>query len=45
MNKYTAVSIMWLSWGIACIFCPMAVVGVVIIGPVTGIVLDNYGDL
>jgi hypothetical protein len=41
MNKYTAVSIMWCSWGIACIFCPIAVFGVVIIGIVTGIVLDD----
>jgi|GEM_PF-4075995 len=41
MNKYTAVSVMWISWGVACIFSPAAVIGIVIIGPVTGIVLDN----
>jgi hypothetical protein len=41
MNKYTVVSIMWLSWRIACIFSPIAVIGVVIIGPITGVVLDS----
>lgn len=41
MNKYTAVSIMWLSWGVVCIFCPIASIGIVIIGPITGIVLDG----
>jgi len=41
MNKYTAVSMMWISWGFACVFCPIAAIGVVIMGIVTGIVLDD----
>ena len=41
MNKYTAVSIMWICWGVACIFNPIASLGIVILGPVTGIVLDE----
>lgn len=41
MNKHTAISVMCISWGVACIFNPMALMGISILGPITGIVLDE----